>query len=135
MLSEEYYNLQYHNIIILSDNTINDDMLLWLLPDMGIVEVEAMVSVSSPNSTSKQTEVSSHPSIFYTCRMFSYSIFRRYSSMLIRPSVVMITVEYMVCLVVDCCVKYTSLALTFELRKNNAVDYFSSHSIKWSSPS
>ena len=135
MLSEEYYNLQYHNIIILSDNTINDDMLLWLLPDMGIVEVEAMVSVSSPNSTSKQTEVSSHPSIFYTCRMFSYSIFRRYSSMLIRPSVLMITVEYMVCLVVDCCVKYTSLVLTFELRKNNAVDYFSSHSIKWSSPS
>ena len=97
---------------------------------MGTVEAEAIVSVPSANSSSTQTELSIHLSIFYMCRMFSYSIHRRYSSMLIEPTVVMITDEYMVCLVVDCCVKYASLPLNLELRKNDAVNYFSSHSIK-----
>ena len=34
------------NIIILFDSTINDDILLWLLPSVGTVEVEVMVSVN-----------------------------------------------------------------------------------------
>ena len=113
------------NIIILFDNTINDDLLLWLLPAMGTVEEEAMVSVPSANSSSKQTELSSHPSIFYTCRIFSYSIWKRYSSMFITMAVVMIIVEYMVCLVVDWRVKYASLPLKLELWQNDAVNYFS----------
>ena len=77
--------------------------------------VEAMVSVPSANSSSNQTELYSRPSIFDTCRMFSYSICKRYSSMSIVLVFVVITVEYMVRLVVDCCVKYALLPLKFEL--------------------
>ena len=44
--------------------------------------------------------------------------------MFIMPAVAIIIVEYMVYLVVDCCVKYVSLLLKLELWQNNVVSYF-----------
>ena len=87
------------------------------------------------NSSSKETEHSFHPSMFHMCRMFSYYICKRYSSMFITPTVVVIIDECMVCLMGDCCVEYASRPLNLELQKTNAVYHFPSHSIKWNSPS
>ena len=41
------------NSIIVFDNTMKDDVLLWLLPTVGTAEAEAMVLVPFANSSSK----------------------------------------------------------------------------------